>query len=446
MDPERRPLALDAVLYAGSALFAGLAALFQAIPLQRDWGAMAVLPYAAGALVATVLLGFRRLGSRRALTIARAALCLAVFGGATLFPLAVLVSSRAAEGPATHAQSDTIITEEAARALVDGRSPYAASYVDGPLRTWPLGAKTHFPYLPGMVAFGMPRTAFGDAPWTDARVGFLIVTVAVGLAALRVMGASARSAIRALQFLLVLPTGAQYLAGAGNDLPVLALMLLSLALAARRRPVAAGVAAGVAAVIKQTAWPLLPFLALAARDAAGRRATGKTAASAAAVVLPVVVPFLLWDPGAFLDDVVRYPLGAADQPTLAQSPTLGRLLVDVLPFAGDVVAWILVAAVAAGALFLLVRRPPATASDAAIETALVLAAATLLAPAGRFGYLVYPINLIVWARWLPGRERDPRETAGRPADRAPLRSFRERQRSRSASFHPRPRRTRTRPA
>jgi hypothetical protein len=101
-------------------------------------------------------------------------------------------------------------------------------------------------------------------------------------------------------------------------------MLLSLVLLRERRPRWAGVVAGLAAVMKLTAWPLLPFLAIAARDRAGHRASVPCLAAIAAVVVPVVVPFALWNPRAFVEDVVLFPLGIAEHPTLAAPPSAGR--------------------------------------------------------------------------------------------------------------------------
>jgi hypothetical protein len=45
----------------------------------------------------------------------------------------------------------------------------------------------------------------------------------------------------------------------------------------------------------------------------------------------------------------------------------------------------------------LVRRPPRDASAAALVCAAGMLAATLLLPATRFGYLLYPIGYAVWA-------------------------------------------------
>jgi hypothetical protein len=50
----------------------------------------------------------------------------------------------------------------------------------------------------------------------------------------------------------------------------------------------------------------------------------------------------------------------------------------------------------------LYRRPPQTASQACNVGGVVMAVITLLAPATRIGYLLYPINFFVWAYLFSG--------------------------------------------
>jgi hypothetical protein len=56
----------------------------------------------------------------------------------------------------------------------------------------------------------------------------------------------------------------------------------------------------------------------------------------------------------------------------------------------------------------LVRRPPSSAAQVASLTGWVMLIAIMLAPATRVGYLLYPINLFVWA-WMLRRAADPAE-------------------------------------
>jgi hypothetical protein len=391
MEP-RRAVLLDAALYGASALWAVGVALWASIPLYREWGRIALAPYAIGAVVALLLAG--RPSGR-----ARMWLAVAVFAGAAVLPLALEVAWRAETDPGLHAQSEAIVTEEAAEALVDGRDPYAASYEDGPLAARPLGTKTHFPYLPAMLVFGLPRAFDGTSPAADARVAFAAATVALTLLSIRLMPGAREGSLRVAQVLAVLPTGALPMATGGDDLPVLGLMVLSLVLVHRRRASWAGIAAGVAAGMKQTAWPLVPFLALAAWRAGGRQGRSLVVAFALAASA-LVIPFLAWGPGAFLEDVVLYPLGLGEQATPAGSTTVGTLLVRAFPGTRELLTMLLLLAVAGVAAYLLVRRPAATAGRAAAHAGVVMGIALLLAPAARFGYVIYPLNLLVWAGLL----------------------------------------------
>jgi hypothetical protein len=390
---ERRAILWDAGLYAGSALVAAGVWFLADIPIQRTWGRMAVGPYAAGTVVAA-LLASRRGASTRA----RTWIAIAVLAGAALIPMALEVGRRSSTDPGLHAQSEVILTEEGAAALVHGKDPYAVDYLAGPLRARPFGTKTHFPYLPGMLAFGLPRALGGSGPLADARIPFAAATLLLlGLASAAGAG-TAEARLRVLQLFLVVPTGALLMATGGDDLPVVALMLLALVLARRRQTLTSGLVLGLAAATKQTAWVLLPFLILAARDGSGREAWRRASAGIGVVVVPVILPFLLWNPAEFVEDVVKFPVGLGRQRSAAETPTLGSWLVRTFPSARTPLTVVLVVVVAAAAGLLLLRggRTPAGAARSA---GLVFLLAMALTPAGRIGYLVYPINLLAWS-WL----------------------------------------------
>jgi hypothetical protein len=396
-----------------SALVAAATALYDSIPLLGEWGRRAIVPYALGALCAGVLGVYWLRVSERARSIGRMAVLGAVFVGAVLVPLALNISARQ-RGPEPHAQSETLLTEEAAAALVRGENPYDVSYEEGPLGQWPSENWLHLPYLPGIVVFGLPHALTEEAPLADARVMFLTAALVVTLIGLRLSKAPLDHVLTVALVLLVLPTGGRSVVGGGDDIVVLALMLVALVLAARSQPLASGVVLGLAAAIKQTAWPIVSFLLLALRDKSGKRATGRALAGVTIVLAPTVLPFLMWNPAAFVEDTVLYPLGLTDDRTLAGSPTIGRLLADAFPSGrGLVLAMIAAVLVLVGAVLLL-RRPPATAAAAAERTAIWFTLAVALATAGRFGYLIYPLHLVLWSRLLlrPRQQPQASESGG----------------------------------
>lgn len=155
-------------------MVAAVTALNDSIPLLADWERRAIVPYGLGAIGASVLaIAWFRM-SKRGRTIGRSVVLGGVFIGVVLVPLALNIAARQ-RGTEPHAQSETLLTEEAAAALLRGENPYAVSYEDGPLGRWPSENWLHLPYLPGILVFGLPHALDGQVPFTDARVIFLTI-------------------------------------------------------------------------------------------------------------------------------------------------------------------------------------------------------------------------------------------------------------------------------
>ena len=400
----------DALLYVAAAAGAAFTAATSLIPLYRTWGRLALVPYAAAAATSLVL----ALRGGRAGVRARAWIAAGAFLLAGLVPMAAETVARSQGHPALHVQPEVTMVEVAAGAALHGLDPYRVRYLHGPLASQPLATKLYYPYLPAMLLFGLPRAiAGGTSPLTDARVWFMLGTLLVVWAALALWRGPSQRRLRILQVLAVLPTGTLFLATGGDDLPVLALMLLGLVAMRERRVLLAGAALGLAVAIKQTAWPLAPFFLAAAYwrgtsgagPRAGRRDAALAAAGMAAVALPFLAPFLAWHPAAFIRDTIRFPLNLTPNRSTAATPTLGSALIGALPHArlALTITYAAVILAAAALLFLSLRtawaraRPVAAAARAA---GIVLAIAVVLAPAGRIGYAIYPINLLVWAALL----------------------------------------------
>jgi len=399
-------IAQDAFLYFASAVYALTTVATAAGGDYRSWGEMAAVAYALAAVLGAVAAGVARRGrlGPRALRVARRVLLVAVFVGALAIPLGAQLAWRAAARPGPHAQPEVAVIERAGDRLASSHDPYLASPrsvgVAPSSDARAVDESTFFPYLPGMVPFGLLNALHAPSPVTDARMSFLAFTLAVAAAALGLSGAPASQRGRALQFLVVLPSGALPLVTGGDDLPVLALMLLGLVLATRRHPVLAGLALGCAGALKLTAWPLLVLLGLVVRDATDRPARARYATAALGVLVPVLAAGLVPDPRAFLVNVVRFPLGLARVASPAASPMVGQVLANALPHERRLVTILLAVAVLAIVLGALARLRPRDPADVARLSALALSVATLLAPATRFGYFIYPVNLLVWSFFL----------------------------------------------
>jgi len=391
-------MAVDGLLFAGSAVFAVLLWANSDLSPHRDWGRVAAVGYAACAVAAGILCVVR---PRRAL-VARVALTAVCFVLVAFVPMAMMVRARAQAAREVHVLPEVGVIERAGHYLANGHDPYVAQLRGGRLIGRVGGVPRYeafFPYFPLMLAFGLPSTAHWLGALGDGRLWMALLTIALLLLALRLARAPPDRALRAVQVFLVLPTGAVFLAGGGDDLPVLALSLVGVAAVARRKELAAGVAFGTAMAMKLTAWPLALLSLFVVRDRDGRRAPGRAGAIMAAIVAVVVVPFFIWNPHTFYENVIAFPLGLSGIDSPAASPLPGHVLVTLVPSVHRV---LLVGLAVVGLPVLawwLWRRPPSDVADVCRLTAVIAIVVMCVAPATRVGYVVYPVNLLVWS-WL----------------------------------------------
>jgi hypothetical protein len=428
--PAWQPEEGDALLYAAAALFAFLTfelSFLTPTPdsseglatraLYHRWGELALGPYLVAAAVAAILARranraagdehqppafarVRRLAHVGSLGNARVLLFLFVLVGATLAPLSLEI--------VWHAQQPEVtVVEQAGVRLAQGKDLYSASVHDGRLVSADKGEpafESFFPYLPIMSLFGLPSSTHGPIELTDARILFSLVTLLAVACALTLCRGPTERKMRTLQLMTVLPTAALPLATGGDDMPVVALLLLALVLAQRRQPGLSGVVLGVVSAMKFTAWPLAALALFAARDAEGRRAPKRMALGLLLVAGPVVVPFLWQNPVTFVQNVVLFPLGLVGVASPAASALPGHILVTLLPGLHHVLP--LAVALVGGTVLVrhLRHRPPTTAAEVATLAGWVMLVAILLAPATRVGYLLYPVDFFVWAYLLRGSD------------------------------------------
>jgi hypothetical protein len=413
----------DAVLYAASALFAIITAQGSSIALYQQWGRLAVGPYALGAVASAVA---ARRARRRALgpdgspapatapgpgarpwhwTTSRTVIFLIVFVGATLGPLALEVLWQTDSGGTSHVQPEALVVEGAGSRLAEHKPLYRD--IDGRHERIeaPPGQPAYDvynPYLPLMSLFGLPSSTKAPRRLTDARVAFSLVTILVVVAALALCRGPTGPRVLTLQAMTVFPTAALPLATGGDDVPIAALLLLGLVLLQKRRPLVAGLVLGVAASMKITAWPLAFLAFLVATDSDGRRGRRPSlffVGGLAAVMLPSILPTYIGNPSAFIDNVVRFPLGLAGITSPASSPLLGHAIVSWFPHIHRLFTVGVAGVGGLLLLFVLVRHTPRTAADLSRLLGWVMTIAILVAPATRIGYLLYPVDFFVFA-WL----------------------------------------------
>ncbi len=374
-----------AALLASCALFACAVAAISAYAPQRLWGTFAAGAYALAALAALT-------GRRRGLPLALAI----SLGGAVLVPLVWMATARTG-------QPEVGVVIRSAGMFLHRGTPYQAAHAIDATRN----VYGYDPYLPALAVFGVPRALLGPGLLTDPRVWFgAVFALAFGWS-LKL------SAVRRpwlwTAAVTASPVIAYPLSTGGDDLPVLALLCLGLALLrpardgagrgraglATRRVVLSGLVLGLAAAMKATAWPAVAVALALVGARGGWRAAGWLALAALGVPLAVDGPVLVSQPGPVATNTILFPLGLTKIRTPAASALPGHLIAQTWSWGH----WAAIGLILAGGLAItawLVLRPPQDERAAGWRLVTGLVIMFTFAPATRFGYIVYPLGLACW--------------------------------------------------
>jgi Glycosyltransferase family 87 len=395
-----------AALLAACALFACAVAAISANAPERLWGTLAAGAYGLAALAA---LAGRRRGWPLALAISMA--------GAVALPLAWMAVARTG-------QPEVGVVIRSAGMFLHRGTPYQGASAIAASHD----VNAYNPYLPALAVFGIPRALVGAGVLTDPRTWFGVVFVLGFGWALKLSGVGRPWVWTAA--VTASPIIAYPLSTGGDDLPVLALLCLGLALLRPGRPPAhgwqpdgaaaprgltttqvllGGAALGLAAAMKATAWPAVAVAAALVAARGGWRSAGWLALAALGVPLAADGPVLVAQPGPVATNTILFPLGLTKIKTPAASALPGHLIAQAWPWGH----WAAIALVLAGGLAIaawLVIRPPRDEAAAGWRLVTGLVVMFAFAPATRFGYLVYPLGLACWlllARFAGQRDRHP---------------------------------------
>ena len=259
---------------------------------------------------------------QRVLFMTRLLIVYFVVATAAVLPTGLNIIQRRLDGPATHAHDGLIQTEIAIGYLLESKNPYTEDYDNTPMADFP-GREPplteaplyHNAYLPFLFLSAIPVYQLSQATlgWYDQRFVYLLAYFGV-LLLLPQLAARPRDKLAVtvafgLNFLFTF-----YLADGRNDVMILLGLMLATVLLARRKVAASGVVLGLTMATKHQAWFFLPFYLLyllPGRPARAdiKRLIGQTWPMAVAVIA-VILPFLIWDAVAFIDDTVLYVSGS----------------------------------------------------------------------------------------------------------------------------------------
>jgi hypothetical protein len=296
-----------------------LAPLVRAAGEKWDLGVLRAAAFVAG-------LGLAAFGAvalrRRSAPLWSAVAAVLVVGALLAGPPTLLqLGLRQSTAPWFYTNDSTYQTELAGDLLLHGKNPYGHDYRASGLERFYTRNGTvservrrrevalrHYAYFPGTVLTAAVWRLL-PAPLDDYRLFLLIVTLAT-LAA--VMAFRAPPAVRLAVGALVVanPIAVRSAWFGQNDAPSILFLILAFALATRRRAGWSAASLAAAVLLKQFALVAAPFLALMlVKQGIGRSDLRRAGLVFVAVLAAGILPFLAWDPAAFIKDTVKYGAG-----------------------------------------------------------------------------------------------------------------------------------------
>jgi hypothetical protein len=257
--------------------------------------------------VATVVVGFRE-GTSTRLRAGAVALLIVLL---LFLPQVLLVVAQPPNAPII---DGALLNDVAADSLLSGHDPYVGDFLNTPMRAFYLSdvpvnfGLSRFVYMPGMALLDVPLRLLHS---NRANFSWLFLPALLALAAAAwSIGRSTAEKLAAAVVVTLDPLFQLDYFYLLNDLFFLAPALAGVGMLRRGRPLAAGALLGLSLGMKQQAILFLPLLALYAVRHLERRDQLRLATAGTLVVGVIVLPFLVWDPGAFLAGTTGFFYGS----------------------------------------------------------------------------------------------------------------------------------------
>jgi hypothetical protein len=255
-----------------------------------------------------------------------------------IIPTVKLILLRHFDGRHLHCHDGGVIQiEEAINFLLTGTNPYSADYSQTPMIDWNSWATNpallHIPYLPLSFLFSIPLYLLSMffLGWYDQRFLYLLLYYPTLFLATQLASKNSHK-LRILTFVAINPLFILFFIQGYNDIMILFWILLGLYLLKIERRKSSLISLACACAIKQTAWIIIPFYLVVF----WRRELGeyfkmiKTKhfmfgdlliflKSRLIEIFPfllifsmIVLPFVLWNPADFIDDIYLFNVGLSD--------------------------------------------------------------------------------------------------------------------------------------
>ena len=272
---------------------------------------------------------FKERISAKTLFVGKYLLLLSIILITVIFPSLKLSILRHENLPQSYCHDGGVIqTEAAIDFFLEGKNPYSEDYRDTPMANWGFeqfrSALDHYPYLPATFILSAPFKLVAEAVWGwyDQRFTYLIFFILTLFLVAGLTRDRPDDLLGLTMFIGLNPIMGLDITFGQNDSFVLTWLVLSAWFLHRKNWLWSSIFFGVAAASKPTAWFLapfwglttlgissIPFTSLISRDTLTKLA--KRIAPAIITFLIFTLPFFIWSPHDFIDDVWRWAAGTA---------------------------------------------------------------------------------------------------------------------------------------
>ncbi|MFA6525149.1 MAG: glycosyltransferase 87 family protein [Patescibacteria group bacterium] len=354
-----------------------------------------------------------------------------------IIPVVSNMYNRVAGDPRALYHDGIVQTEEAIKFLFAGKNFYTEDYTNTPVADWSEGkiselisretivnpAIYHNIYLPFYVLVSAPfywvsHAMFG---WYDQRIVLLLALAGVILLLFKKGGTSEKTLFVTALFALN-PMFLRFFIEGRNDIFTIFLITLSVYFLSKQKLLLSSIPFALACVSKHTAWLLLPFywwyVYFQVSDQSKKitdniKTTLKRIYPIFIIGAVFIVPFLIWDFGAFWEDVFLYPSGKLPTSYPITGYGFSQLMLmakvgvktihDYYPF------WILQLIVSAPLLFFLYRyqKRNKTVSAMLVSYGLFIFVFWLFSRFFNDNYITYIFSILIIAYFFNQDESNP---------------------------------------
>lgn len=272
-------------------------------------------------------------GRQRSYHVIQLSVCFLVIALTVLHGLDWQIRQRLSTSPASYVHDHTLQMEGAVQALVRGQNPYDISYRGTPMEEWWSGnpALNHVIALPFTFLKSVPiymawQGLFG---WYDDRLSHLPFFVLL-LVSLYFLPKRPELRITALLVFVFNPLFFPFFIDGRSDIIFVSLLFASLVAARHAYWTLSLCCVALAACSKHTAWFFVPFFAmyLASLPHLPKRFWQRLVWPAL-IIGGLILPFLLWNPAAFFDDIWVFPAGGSASSFPIAGFSLQKVFVDM---------------------------------------------------------------------------------------------------------------------